>query len=188
MLRFTNGHTAAHIGHTSRTRHHAARTDHTGRTGTEQSNFGSAVLTGGFDAEGHTTRPEPRPGRAPPRTGPCEVIAILTNLNALRITVEGEVTTIGLPAEAPREGMYYAIGCHRVDVVNLTPELDMWLDDDGCPNGGINALATLIAHSFGCDHQAFYGTVVFTCVGDEGQTTALSPELAEHLRALAGAR
>lgn len=67
-------------------------------------------------------------------------------------------------------------GC--VDVVALSEDLDMWVNDEGLLIGlPVNVLATGVAALHGRTHQAYVGTAVFTGGADaDGETLALSEE------------
>lgn len=56
-----------------------------------------------------------------------------------------------------------AIGCRWFDVVRLTRELDMWVDDEGAiqADAQINLMATAIARAHGAIWQPLCGVVVF---------------------------
>lgn len=58
-------------------------------------------------------------------------------------------------------GMYQALGCRAVDCVQLTAKLDMWLDDEGMFNQGINGPASYVALRYGFNWQYYNGTVLF---------------------------
>jgi hypothetical protein len=73
-----------------------------------------------------------------------------------------------------------AIGCQRVDVVRLTDQLDMWIDDEGLYNSAINPLATRLAHHFQSDipsayRQPYFGTTVFLGINQNtGETLSIN--------------
>lgn len=66
--------------------------------------------------------------------------------------------------------MYDHLDCRSVDVVALTDELDMWLDDEGLDRHSINAPATLIAQIYGITHQPYFGPVLPCSHDDEGNS------------------
>lgn len=74
-----------------------------------------------------------------------------------------------------------------VDVVSLSPSLDMWLNEEGLVYGlPFNSVATEIAAHFGFDHQPYVGTAVFTAgVDAEGESLAIDDAAAAALLALA---
>lgn len=100
-------------------------------------------------------------------------------VTGLRITVDGSVQKIELPKNAILAGLYAAIGCDCVDVVRLTDQLDMWVDDEGLYHSDINPLATKLAHHVQSDipapyRQPYFGTAVFLGVDpDTGDTRSL---------------
>lgn len=63
-----------------------------------------------------------------------------------------------------------------VDVVSLTPTLDMWVGDEGSFTEPVNLPATWVAmKALGRKTQNFHGPVVFTGgLDDEGNTMPLS--------------
>lgn len=77
-------------------------------------------------------------------------------------------------------------GC--VDVVALSSDLDMWINDEGLLVGLlVNILATGIAALHGMTHQAYVGTAVFTGGTDaEGNTLPLSEEQVQLLLSYVG--
>jgi hypothetical protein len=87
-------------------------------------------------------------------------------VTGLRITVDGSVQKVEMPTNAILAGLYAAIGCTAVDVVRLTDQLDMWIDDEGLYNSQANPLATTLAHHFQRDippryRQPYFGTAMF---------------------------
>ncbi|MFR9806495.1 DUF3846 domain-containing protein [Pseudonocardia sp. RS010] len=101
-----------------------------------------------------------------------------TAITALKITADGEVTDVEIPAGDFLQTAYAQINCRAVDVVTLTSRLDMWLDDEGLVNGSVlNAPATFLAREYGRTHQSYAGTVLLTEHNAEGDTTSLGPEL-----------
>lgn len=62
-------------------------------------------------------------------------------------------------------------GC--VDVVSLTPGIDMWLNDEGMMLTDINGPATRLARLHGYRHQPYWGPVVITG-HRQGETIGLS--------------
>lgn len=95
---------------------------------------------------------------------------------ALVVSVDGTITDLPLPAEngARLDALRKAIGCDLVDVVRLTTQLDMWVDDDGMFTQRPNVVATLVARRFGMVWQNYHGTVVFAGFTRDGETVGLS--------------
>jgi hypothetical protein len=105
-------------------------------------------------------------------------------IDILVVTPAGEVKDCSLSssegewptARAVLETLYDQIGCTTVDVVALSPEIDMWVDDEGAlkPQLRVNQLASYIATRFGLPFQLYVGTAVFTGGPDaKGATTSL---------------
>jgi hypothetical protein len=85
------------------------------------------------------------------------------------------------------EMLYDLIGCTAVDVVRLSPEFDMWIDDEGAlkPQVRVNQLTSYIATRFGYPFQLYLGVAVFSGgVNDEGDTMSLSKPARDTLLAL----
>jgi uncharacterized protein DUF3846 len=85
------------------------------------------------------------------------------------------------------EALYDQIGCTHVDVVALSPEIDMWIDDEGAlkPQLRVNQLASYIATRFGLPFQLYVGTVVFAGGPDgDGNTTSLGKPARDRFMAL----
>ncbi|MEV6654779.1 DUF3846 domain-containing protein [Streptomyces sp. NPDC051219] len=99
--------------------------------------------------------------------------------DALLITPEADIVPVNLPADSESRltVMYSVIRCERVDVVGLTSQLDMWLDDEGLYNHPVNKLATVLAVRFGFTYQDYHGPVLLTGGADaEGDTVPLSKD------------
>ncbi|PRH79037.1 hypothetical protein C6N75_11755 [Streptomyces solincola] len=74
--------------------------------------------------------------------------------------------------------LYRAIECTAVDVVRITPELDMWLNDEGMIDGTpINRWATAVYAAHRPPHQWYHGNVVLTGGADShGNTIGLTDQ------------
>ncbi|MFD5427713.1 DUF3846 domain-containing protein [Streptomyces sp. NPDC127084] len=99
--------------------------------------------------------------------------------DTLLITPEADIVPVNLPADSDSRltVMRAVIRCERVDVVGLTSQLDMWLDDEGLYNHPVNKLATVLAVRFGFTYQNYHGPVLLTGGADaEGDTLPLSKE------------
>ena len=104
---------------------------------------------------------------------------------ALLITVQAEVTVIELPEDGENlRLMYEKLECRSVDVVELTPRVDMWLDDEGMYNQPANIVATALAQRFGKVHQMYHGPVLLTANAG-GETVPLAPETFQAVRGTA---
>ncbi|CAC36550.1 DUF3846 domain-containing protein [Streptomyces sp. NRRL_B-16638] len=98
---------------------------------------------------------------------------------ALLITPEADIVPIDLPANSHERltVMRSVIRCARVDVVALTSQMDMWLDDEGIYNHPVNKLASLLAVRFGFTHQPYHGPVLLTGGADnDGETVPLTKD------------
>lgn len=95
------------------------------------------------------------------------------SIDLLVVTPAGEVEDDIVPAGQTRlitastvlEHLYQLIGCSSVDVVRLTPQIDMWIDDEGLlkPHPpSINQLSSYIATRLGFPFQLCAGTAVFS--------------------------
>lgn len=96
---------------------------------------------------------------------------------AVRIGVDGHPEVIDLGArESTGSAIRSAIGCRWFDVVRLTPDLDMWVDDEGAiqADAQVNLMATAIARAHGAIWQPFCGAVVFAAHDGNGATVGLS--------------
>lgn len=101
---------------------------------------------------------------------------VAAGILAARVDLDETLTEVHLEPAEILHSLYREIGCHTVDVVRLTDNLDMWLDDFGLYEGGINRAATRIARRFGYVHQPYFGAVVFAGTDGRGNVTALTPE------------
>lgn len=105
------------------------------------------------------------------------------SIDLLVVTPAGEVRDYTVPAGETRlitagsvlQALYELIDCAAVDVVRLTPEIDMWVDDEGLLRAQrINQLASYIATRFGLPFQLYVGTAVFSGGADgAGYTRSL---------------
>lgn len=116
-------------------------------------------------------------------------------VDLLVVTPAGEVRDYIVEADASGlvtsrgilEALYEQIGCTKVDVVALSPEIDMWVDDEAAlkPQLRVNQLASYIATRFGFPFQLYIGTVVFSGGPDaRGNTTPLGRPAHDRLMAL----
>ncbi|MFE1230285.1 DUF3846 domain-containing protein [Streptomyces sp. NPDC058745] len=108
----------------------------------------------------------------------------MPEIQALLITPEANVVPVDLPSTSRERltAMYSVLRCSYVDVVRLTTQLDMWLDDEGLYNHPVNEAATMLAARFGWTHQAYHGPVLLTGGADEeGNTLPLDTDKARAL-------
>ncbi|WP_314416114.1 DUF3846 domain-containing protein [Streptomyces kroppenstedtii] len=84
--------------------------------------------------------------------------------------------------------LYAEIGCICITVVDLSPKVSMWLDDEGIINGSpVNQWATTVYSATAPVHQKYHGTAVFTGGTDaRGNTTGLTRDNCDALLELAG--
>jgi len=98
---------------------------------------------------------------------------------ALLVTTDAAIVPLEYPANSDEHltVLRAVMLCDRVDVVALTDQLDMWIDDEGLYRQPINPAATVLAQLFGFTHQPYHGPVVLTGGADgNGDTIALTPE------------
>ncbi|HEY9440136.1 MAG TPA: DUF3846 domain-containing protein [Streptomyces sp.] len=70
---------------------------------------------------------------------------------ALLLTSDAQIVEIDLPADTGNRlaVMYAVMRCTAVNVVALTDQLDMWIDDEGLYNHPVNPWATALARRYG---------------------------------------
>ncbi|WP_406715168.1 DUF3846 domain-containing protein [Streptomyces althioticus] len=95
--------------------------------------------------------------------------------------------------EWPRTGntlsiLYREIDCTSITVVDLSPEVSMWLDDEGIlKNSPVNFPALQLYALTAPVHQTYHGTAVFTgCPDARGDTKGLTLDNCHALLKLAG--
>ncbi|MBM4574827.1 DUF3846 domain-containing protein [Rhodococcus hoagii] len=95
--------------------------------------------------------------------------------NAIVITPSGEVREVDLGTDSLR-GLYAAIGCSAVEVVQLAADLDMWVDEEGLLTSEPqpNRVASQFAFECGTSPVTYVGSAVFT--GRRGGDTTSIPE------------
>lgn len=109
--------------------------------------------------------------------------------HALLLTTDAEVVEINLGADgrARLAAMYALLRCTSVDVVALTSQWDMWIDDEGLYNHPVNPAASALARRFGFVHQPYHGPVLITGgADDEGDTLPLTRDSLRGLLATLG--
>lgn len=105
--------------------------------------------------------PRPRAGRPPPdlhlRPG---------RLLHQRQRLDGRTFTEALPKEQPErlKTMYRLIGgdCRTVELVALSDQFDMWVDEEGLYTQRPNTPTTMLAQRFGLTWQTYHGTTIIT--------------------------
>ncbi|MFD9545443.1 DUF3846 domain-containing protein [Streptomyces sp. NPDC060022] len=104
----------------------------------------------------------------------------LTTPHALLLRTDGTFEVLDWPtgSHAHLKTLYNAIGCHCVDAVDITPDLTMWLDDEGiCVDSPVNVPATRLYAAHQTLHQHYYGHAVITGGTDrDGDTLGLTQE------------
>ena len=113
----------------------------------------------------------------------------MSRVAAVRISPDGALNEIALPSgDGCLHTLYREIGCGSVDLVRLTPQLDMWLDDEGMYTQDLNVLATFMARRLGWTQQPYFGPVVITGGADANcDVRGLDPAAVTMLRDLAEA-
>lgn len=111
----------------------------------------------------------------------------MTEVTAILVTVQGEVSTVDLAEEGSvLQGMYKAIGCTTVDRVPLAFNTDMWLDDEGAittnpsdPLATLNPYAMrIVARYLGAEVEELnplFGNVLIARQ-DNGDTKSVTPD------------
>ena len=96
---------------------------------------------------------------------------------ALVLTTDGEVKPAPVPASDTLHWLYEQISCSLVDVVRLSKDLDMWIDDEGLINESpVNILATLWARWFGGLDVIIHGNAVLAKNDGQGNTVELGAQ------------
>ncbi|MFB9558683.1 DUF3846 domain-containing protein [Streptomyces roseoviridis] len=101
----------------------------------------------------------------------------MLDIQALLITTDGDLVPVNLPGTSRDRltAMYSVLRCNYVDVVRLTTQLDMWIDDEGLYNHPVNPVATLLAQRYGWTYQPYHGPVLLTGGADDnGETIPLN--------------
>ena len=83
------------------------------------------------------------------------------------------------------DALHRMVGSDVLDMLVVTPQLLMWMDDRGAVNGSaVNSVATdLVSTAPRLRNQVVRGTVVLTGAADpSGNVTSLAPEWAQILR------
>ena len=93
---------------------------------------------------------------------------------ALVVHPDGTLSDVALTNGRELELMYQWLSCRTVDVVRLTDQLDMWLDDEGLFSQSVNLPASLLARRFGCDWQNYYGSVLLCSHTEDGDSRNLT--------------
>jgi hypothetical protein len=117
-----------------------------------------------------------------PRAGTGDA-AVTTR--AVAVTTAVDVRELDLGSGGGQiDALYRAIGSRDLDMLTVTPQLLMWVDDQGLVNGSaVNPVATaLLSQMPRLRSHPIRGTVVFTGATDpDGDVTSLAPEWAQVL-------
>ncbi|MGW3361039.1 DUF3846 domain-containing protein [Streptomyces bungoensis] len=109
---------------------------------------------------------------------------------ALVLRPDASFHVIEWPADsaAGLRTLYTEVGCTNIAVVDLSPQVSMWLDDEGILNGSpVNTWATTLYAVTAPVHQNYHGTAVYTGGTDtRGNTTGLTLDRCTALLELAG--
>lgn len=77
------------------------------------------------------------------------------------------------------------MGCDRIDCVQLTAKLDMWIDGDGLDTQPVNGPASYIALRYGFTWQHYHGTVlIMGGLDEDGDSTSLNPDTTTALKGM----
>lgn len=96
-------------------------------------------------------------------------------MQGLRLDEDGRLDTMTWTGEEDSlDALQAAVG-GWVDVVQLTPTVTMWVDDEGAYRRGVNRTVTRLLRLHGELVSPIFGPVVFTgCRGWENETVGLS--------------
>lgn len=85
---------------------------------------------------------------------------------SLVIPADGQTSTEALPKDHTErfKAMYRLIGgdCRLVELVALSDQFDMWVDQEGVYTQEPNTPATMLAQRFGLTWQTYHGTAIIT--------------------------
>ena len=105
---------------------------------------------------------------------------------AVAVDASGDVRDIDLGSGPGQlDALYRAIGSHHLDMITVTPQLLMWVDDQGLVTGApVNPVATALLTQIPRPRShPVHGTVVFTGPANPtGDVTSLAPEWAQILQ------
>jgi hypothetical protein len=99
--------------------------------------------------------------------------------HGIRIDTDGGVQAVvfdGTTSEARAAAIREQVGCRYFDVVRLTQNIDVWVDDEGLYNSVANPELSRIVRAVGPGQQVIYGAGFFLGVDpDTGDTLSLTP-------------
>ena len=97
-----------------------------------------------------------------------------TSIRSVNINPAETITTLNLNPDSIGTDIAAAIGCCMFDVVGLTDDIDLFVDDEGLINGSpLNLPATVLAHRLG-SRTVIFGTAIAVSVNDGGETIGLT--------------
>lgn len=89
-------------------------------------------------------------------------------VSGLRITPDGTIdkwTLVRNHNDSLLQALYAAIGCHLVECVGLTEDVDMWIDEEGAFTESVNRAATvMVEHIISKDGRTLLGPIHGTAV------------------------
>lgn len=108
--------------------------------------------------------------------------------HALVIKPDGQTHTEDLPTDVllRLKTMYALIGnrCMAVQLVTLSDQFDMWVDEEGLCTQPPNPKATLLAQRFGLTWDTYHGPAIITGPEVSSGIAVLADEQIAHLRDL----
>lgn len=96
-------------------------------------------------------------------------------VETVTIATDGRINDLTLAGPDIGKQISASIGCRCFDVVSLTDDIDLFVDDEGLINGSnLNMCATVIAHVLGTK-AVIFGQAVVTKATADGETVSLTP-------------
>ncbi|MFH8797550.1 DUF3846 domain-containing protein [Streptomyces sp. NPDC017941] len=103
---------------------------------------------------------------------------------AVLVRPDGSFRLIDWPTDPAKTSTVIraVVDCRFFDVVQVTRDLSMWLDDEGILTAPINFAATWLYALHQPPHQHYHGRALFTGGADaQGDTLGLTADQAAHL-------
>ena len=98
----------------------------------------------------------------------------MTTIRTIQLHPDDTITEKPIHPENIGAQLCTAIGCDLFDVVGLRDGIDLFVDDEGIPNGApLNLGATVLAHQLGA-RSVIFGIAVAVSVDEEGETVSLT--------------
>ncbi|MBB5643649.1 DUF3846 domain-containing protein [Cryobacterium roopkundense] len=105
-----------------------------------------------------------------------------TIIRSVHINPAETITTQNLNPDHIGQDIAAAIGCSMFDVVGLTDNIDLFVDDEGLINGSpLNLPATVLAHLLG-SRTVIFGTAIAVSANDDGETIGLTDHQLERIQ------